>query len=85
VDVRNPLPYLKKLHLSLKSGSPVGFLLPTTNQVVELLSSLEGMFGGVEVLEIMVRYYKTVSVRFRPQDTMVAHTAYLLFCRKLIS
>ena len=84
VDVKNPVPHLEKLHRPLKYGSPAGFLLPTANQVVELLSSLRGKFGGVEVLEIMVRFYKTVPERFRPEDTMVGHTAYLLFCRKLI-
>ncbi len=83
VDVRDPIPYLEKLHRSLKKGAPVGFLLPTANQVVELLKSMEDRFGGVEVLEIMVRHYKTVPERFRPEDTMVGHTAYLVFARKL--
>ncbi|RLJ70666.1 tRNA (adenine57-N1/adenine58-N1)-methyltransferase [Hydrogenivirga caldilitoris] len=85
VDVREPTPYLRKLHTSLKEGAPVGFLLPTSNQVVELLKNTEGLFGNVEVLEILTRYYKTVPERFRPEDTMVGHTAYLLFCRKVIS
>ena len=83
VDVREPVPYLDKLHTSLKNGAPVGFLLPTTNQVVDLLRGLEGRFGGVEVVEIMLRNYKTVPERFRPEDTMVGHTAYLVFARKL--
>ncbi len=85
VDVREPVPYIGKLHLTLKDGAPVGFLLPTTNQVIDLLKALEGRFGGVEVLEILTRHYKTVPERFRPEDTMVGHTAYLLFCRKLKS
>ncbi len=83
VDVREPVPYLEKLHRSLKDGAVAGFLLPTANQVVELLKNLEGQFGAVEVMEILVRYYKTVPERFRPEDTMVGHTAYLVFCRKL--
>ncbi len=83
VDVRDPLPYLEKLHRTLKASATVGFLLPTANQVVELLRALEPLFGGVEILEILHRHYKTVPERFRPEDTMVGHTAYLLFCRKL--
>lgn len=83
VDVKEPIPYLEKLYFSLKDGSAVGFLLPTTNQVVDLLKALEGRFSNVEVVEIMVRSYKTVPERFRPEDTMVGHTAYLLFARKL--
>lgn len=85
VDVRDPVPYLQKVHKVLKVGSPAGFLLPTANQVSSLLGSLEPLFGGVEVLEILVRYYKTVPERFRPEDTMVGHTAYLIFCRKVLS
>jgi tRNA (adenine57-N1/adenine58-N1)-methyltransferase len=83
VDVRDPVPYLEKVHRVLKPGSPLGFLLPTANQVSSLLENLGGLFGGVEVLEILVRYYKTVPERFRPEDTMVGHTAYLIFCRKI--
>ncbi len=83
IDVREPLPHLGKVHMALKGGAPVGFLLPTANQVIELLRGLEGKFGGVEVVEILQRSYKTVPERFRPQDTMVGHTAYLLFARKL--
>ncbi len=83
VDLKDPVPYIDKLHASLRDGATVGFLLPTANQVVDLLRSLRDKFGGVEVLEILVRNYKTIAERFRPQDTMVGHTAYLLFCRKL--
>ncbi len=85
VDVREPIPYLRKLHGSLKDGAPVGFLLPTANQVIDLLKNLDNLFGNLEVLEIMMRYYKTVGERFRPEDVMVGHTAYLLFCRKIVS
>lgn len=85
VDVKDPVPYLEKVHRVLKTGAQVGFLLPTANQVSELLKALEGFFGSAEVLEILVRYYKTIPERFRPEDTMVGHTAYLLFTRKLES
>ncbi|NPA33187.1 MAG: tRNA (adenine-N1)-methyltransferase [Aquificae bacterium] len=83
VDVREPLPYLKKVHGVLKPGGVVGFLLPTANQVIQLLEALGELFGGTEVLEILQRHYKTLPERFRPEDQMVAHTAYLTFARKL--
>jgi len=44
---------------------------------------LEGIFGDVEVLEILLRKYKCVADRLRPDDRMVAHTGYLLFARKV--
>ncbi|HIC96782.1 MAG TPA: methyltransferase domain-containing protein [Aquificaceae bacterium] len=82
VDVREPTPYLGKLHECLRDGAPVGFLLPTANQVIELLESFGDRFGAVEVMEIIHRNYKTIPERFRPEDMMVAHTAYLIFARK---
>ncbi len=85
VDLKDPIPVLEKLYSLLKNGAPAGFLLPTANQVINMLKAIEGLFGGAEVVEILQRHYKTVSDRFRPEDTMSAHTAYLLFVRKLKS
>ena len=83
VDVREPYPFVEQVHRVLKPSAPVGFLLPTANQVEELLKVLKPYFGDIEILEILVRYYKANPERFRPEDTMVAHTAYLLFAKKL--
>ncbi len=83
VDVREPSPFVEEVHKLLKPSAPIGFLLPTANQVQELLRVLPDLFGDIEVLEILVRYYKVNPERFRPEDTMVAHTAYLLFAKKL--
>ena len=59
-----------------------GFLLPTVNQVSDLLRGLEdGPFAETEVLEILVRRWKPVADRLRPDDRMVAHTGFLVFSR----
>jgi len=82
IDVRTPWDYLDQLAEAVRNGSPVGFLLPTTNQVSALLNGLgSAPFSDVEVLEILVRHYKPVSDRLRPDDRMVAHTGYLVFAR----
>ncbi len=83
VDVREPWPFVEDVHRVLKPSAPVGFLLPTANQVQELLRHVRPFFGDIEILEILVRYYKANPDRFRPEDTMVGHTAYLLFAKKL--
>ena len=85
VDVRDPIPYLEKVFLSLREGGPVCFLLPTTNQVADLLEKMGKFFGGIEVMEILLREYNVNASRLRPKDTMVGHTAYLVFGRKLSS
>ena len=58
-------------------------IVPTANQISEVLKELETGFGDTEVLEILIRKYKTVAERVRPTDRMIAHTGYLVFTRKL--
>ncbi|WP_022854196.1 tRNA (adenine-N1)-methyltransferase [Thermodesulfatator atlanticus] len=84
LDLKTPWELLEGAWRALKGGAPLGVLLPTANQVSETLRALEKLpFVGTEVLEIMLRFYKTNPERFRPEDRMVAHTAYLLFTRKI--
>jgi tRNA (adenine57-N1/adenine58-N1)-methyltransferase len=83
LDVRTPWDYLEQAASAMSAGAPIGFLLPTTNQVQDLLLALEhAPFGEVEVLEILLRKYKVNGERFRPDDRMVAHTGFLIFARK---
>lgn len=82
LDVREPCDYVHHIPNAVVPGAPVGFLLPTTNQVQELLVSLQaGPFRQIEVLEIFLRHYKPVPERLRPDDRMVAHTGFLVFAR----
>jgi len=82
LDVREPWLYVEQFSETVKNGCVVGFLLPTTNQVTTLLEALEkGPFIDIEVVEIMLRRYKPVYERFRPEDRMVAHTGFLIFAR----
>lgn len=83
LDVRTPWEYLDQVEAAICKGAPVGFLLPTTNQISDLLAALEiAPFTDVEVLEIMLRRYKPVADRLRPADRMVAHTGFLVFARQ---
>lgn len=82
LDVRTPWDYLDAAASVVRPGAPVGFLLPTTNQISDLLAALEASpFEDAEVLEILVRHYKPVPERLRPEDRMVAHTGFLVFAR----
>lgn len=82
LDVREPCDYVRYIPEAVVPGAPIGFLLPTTNQVQDLLKELEqGPFRQIEVLEILLRHYKPVPERLRPDDRMVAHTGFLIFAR----
>jgi len=60
--------------------------VPTTNQVSQLLERLQALpFGDVAVEEVLVRSYKPVPARLRPEDRMVAHSGFLIFARKLVA
>jgi tRNA (adenine57-N1/adenine58-N1)-methyltransferase len=85
LDVRQPWAYLAQATAALKDSGFFGAILPTTNQVTELIRGLEEQqaFGHIEVEEVLVRPYKAVPGRLRPMDRMVAHTGYLIFARKV--
>lgn len=83
LDVREPWLYLENIPAAVKAGAMLGFLLPTVGQVSQLLAGLEqGPFGEVEVVELLLRPWKPVADRLRPQDRMGAHTGFLVFCRQ---
>jgi len=82
LDVREPWDYLHQVCAALEDGGFFGALVPTTNQVSDLLAAMgRHPFSSVEVLEILLRKYKTVPARLRPQDQMVGHTGFLIFAR----
>lgn len=85
LDVPTPWEYIDKAYEALAAGCRVGIILPTSNQVSKTLAALEEFnFADVQVVEIMLRYYKTDPDRFRPDDTMIGHTGFLIFGAKTL-
>jgi tRNA (adenine57-N1/adenine58-N1)-methyltransferase len=86
LDLSNPEDYIPQVRATLKSGGFFGCIVPTVNQLAQLIPVLEQYhFAFIEVCEILLRYYKPVAQRLRPTDRMVAHTGYLVFARPIIS
>ncbi len=84
LDVREPQDYLPQVRRALTGGGFFGSIVPTANQVSALLTGLlQGGWVQIEVEELLMRPYKIVPERLRPDDRMVAHTGYLIFARKV--
>ncbi len=83
LDVREPWQFLAQAHAALKGGGFFGSLVPTTNQISDLLAEMDrlGGWAEIEVIEILERNYKVNAERLRPFDRMIAHTGYLIFAR----
>ncbi len=84
LDVPNPWDYIAQVRAALKPGAFICSLVPTFNQVENLLHALRrNKFAFVEVCEILLRYFKPEPSRIRPTDRMVAHTGFLIFGRRI--
>lgn len=85
LDLVNPFDYIVQVRAALKLGGFFGCILPTTNQVTKLLAALrQNDFAFIDVLEILLRYYKAEPDHFRPTDRMIAHTGFLIFARPVL-
>jgi tRNA (adenine57-N1/adenine58-N1)-methyltransferase len=82
LDVREPWRYLPHVRAALRPGGFFASLLPTANQVIELLAGFDKHhFADVTVEELLLRPYKPTPDRFRPDDNLIGHTGYLIFAR----
>lgn len=85
LDLRTPWVFLEQAHRVLRPGGFFAALVPTTNQVSELLQGLEKTgFADIAVEEVLVRGYKPVPERLRPDDTMVGHTVFIISARPIV-
>ena len=83
LDVREPWLFLAQAHAAIRPGGFFGSLVPTTNQVSDMLAEMERMSNWVEieVSELLHRKYKLNAERLRPDDRMIAHTGFIITAR----
>jgi tRNA (adenine57-N1/adenine58-N1)-methyltransferase len=86
VDMPDPWSILSHLHRTLKPSAGAVFFMPAVNQVERLLMALETQrdkWLKPQVYEVLLRDYEARSDALRPRTTMIAHTGYILYTRKL--
>lgn len=82
LDVPDPENYLDHARNALRGGGFFGAIVPTTNQMSVLTDHLlKDRWFWVEAQEVLMRRWKTVPARIRPDDQMVGHTGFLVFAR----
>lgn len=82
LDVPTPWDYLEQARAALRGGGFFGSIVPTTNQMVTLLEGLyRGQWYLMQAEELILRPYKTIPARVRPDDQVIGHTGFLVFAR----
>nr|MBN1229805.1 tRNA (adenine-N1)-methyltransferase [Anaerolineae bacterium] len=86
LDMLEPWRVLEAAHAALRGGGMLGCLVPTVNQLTRLIANLKVHpgFGFIEAEELLLRPFKTLPERIRPEDRIVGHTGYLVFARALV-
>ena len=82
LDMREPWRCLDKVAALVKPGGALTCFLPTTNQVSRQIAALEDVgCADLRIEELLLRGYKPVPDRLRPEDQMIAHTGYVVSAR----
>jgi len=82
LDVPNPEDYLDIAWNALQGGGFLGAIVPTANQLIALLTALyHGPWFLLQAEELIMRPWKTIPARVRPDDQMFGHTGILVFAR----
>lgn len=84
LDVANPHDFLDIAWKALQGGGFFGAIVPTVNQLIDLLTALQnGPWFLLQADELIRRSWKTVPARVRPDENMYGHTGILVFARSV--
>ena len=82
LDLHDPWNYVTHARAALRGGGFFGAIVPTANQVIKLVEVLYvGQWYLLQVEELILRPWRTIPSRVRPDDQMIGHTGLLVFAR----
>ncbi|MEM2637207.1 MAG: tRNA (adenine-N1)-methyltransferase [Candidatus Korarchaeota archaeon] len=83
LDLPTPWDFIEQAFTSLRDSGILVTLLPNYNQVEKTVVSMIPHFYHEKTIEVIIRGYKIREGASRPEDRMIAHTAFVTFARKL--
>jgi len=85
IDIGEPWRVLSHAYDCLKGGCPLASFSPTVNQVERTVTALKQVgFIDVDTIECLVRTMRVEEGKTRPATTMIGHTGYVTFARKIL-
>jgi tRNA (adenine57-N1/adenine58-N1)-methyltransferase len=85
IDIGEPWKAVSHAYDSLKGGCPLASFSPTVNQVERTVTTLKQVgFIDVDTIECLVRTMRVEEGKTRPATTMIGHTGYVTFARKIL-
>jgi tRNA (adenine57-N1/adenine58-N1)-methyltransferase len=84
MDLAEPWILLEQAGAALRSGGVLIAYVPTVMQVKQFVDQARMQsFGAVQVMETLTRFWHVKGLSIRPQHRMVAHTGFIITCRRL--
>jgi len=85
IDIGDPWEVIDNAYTCLKGSGIIVIFSPTINQVEKNLIALsEKGFVDIHVVEILEREFQADPTKIRPKTSMIGHTGYITWARKII-
>lgn len=85
LDLPEPWSVLGPAAEALRPGGVLVVYLPTVLQVKQVTDQAPGAgFGRVQVMESLLRPWYSRGLSIRPEHRMVAHTGFIIVCRRVV-
>ena len=86
IDLAEPWTLLSEARAALRPGGVLIVYVPTVLQVKQFVDAARTVgFGAVQISETLLRPWHVRGLSIRPEHRMVAHTGFVITCRRLVS